>query len=86
MPTSFGLRSNFGLNKSREVLVENKFNFLYTRGAYVIKLSHGADIIALACNQKYVEQNCLAFMSPFNGVITHVNLRNFGLNSQARGR
>ncbi len=64
----------------------NKMSFLYTRGAYVIKLSHSGDLLALACNQKYVEQNCLLFMSPSNGSILPVNLRNFGLNAEARGR
>lgn len=67
-------------------MVENKFNCLYTRGAYVVKLAHSVDIIALACNQKYVEHNCLVFMSATNGSIAHVNLRNFGLNLNARGR
>jgi hypothetical protein len=61
-------------------------NCLYTRGAYVIKLSHTGDLLALACNQKYVERNCLLFMSPSNGAIFPVNLRNFGLNVGARGR
>ena len=65
---------------------EKKLTLLYTRGAYVLKLSHSADLVALACNQKYVENTCLTFMSPFNGALTHVNLRNFGLNAQARGR
>jgi len=59
---------------------------LYTRGAYILKLSHSADLLAIACNQKYVEHTCLAFMAPLNGALTHVNLRNFGLNAQARGR
>jgi hypothetical protein len=65
---------------------EKNLTLLYTRGAYVVKLSHTTDLIALACNQKYVEQTCLTFMSPLNGALTKVNLRNFGLNSQARGR
>jgi hypothetical protein len=59
---------------------------LNTRGAYVLKLSHSADLVAIGCNQKYVERTTLFFMSPSNGSVFPVNLRNFGLNSEARGR
>ncbi len=63
-----------------------KLNCLYTRGAYVLKLSHSADLLALACNQKLINNTSLAFMSVANGTILPVNLRNFGLNKDAKGR
>lgn len=62
------------------------FASLYTRGSFVIRLSHSSDLIALASNQKYVDQTSLVFMSTANGSLLSVNLRNFGLNEKARGR
>ncbi len=59
---------------------------LSTRGAYVVRLSHGGDLMALACNQKYVERSSLVFMSPASGAVCPVNLRSFGLSKDARGR
>lgn len=64
----------------------SNFSCLHTRGAYIIKLSHSADILALACNQKHVENTSIVYYSPANGAVHPVNLRNFGLNSKAKGR
>ena len=72
--------------KNRNTPINTKVPCLLTRGSYVLKLSHSADLIALASNQKYVERNSLVFMSPCNGTVCPVNLRNFGLNAEARGR
>ena len=80
------LNNSYNLNSSRQVAPSNKKNCLNTRGAYVVKLSHSGDLIALACNQKYVSRNALVFMSPANGTICPVGLRNFGLSMEARGR
>lgn len=63
-----------------------KIDCLYSRGVYVAKLSHSTELIALACNQKYVERNCLVFMSVANGTVFPVNLRAFGLGNDAKGR
>ena len=66
--------------------VPAKIDCLYSRGAYVVKLSHKADLIALACNQKFVARNSLVFMSVSNGTVFPVNLRAFGLGNGAKGR
>ncbi len=76
-----------GLSGGNVSLVTNKSNMLLnTRGAYVVRLSHSGDLIALACNQKYVERNSLVFMSPSSGAVCPVNLRSFGLGNDVRGR
>lgn len=82
---SFNNSYNFS-SSSCQVAASNKKSCLNTRGAYVVKLSHSGDLIALACNQKYVADNSLVFMSPANGTICPVGLRNFGLSMDARGR
>ena len=78
------------LNLSTKLQIDDKnkqvTNCLYNRGAYIIKLSHSTDLLAIAANQKYVKHTCLVFMSPSNGTLFPVDLRNFGLNSEARGR
>jgi hypothetical protein len=63
-----------------------KFEMINSRGTYVCKLSNKCDLIALAINQKHVHKTCLTFMSPINGAIFQVNLRNFGLSEDAKGR
>lgn len=83
-PSGMALNNNYNFNNSRDMTKNN--TSLNTRGAYVVRLSHSADLLALACNQKYVERSSLVFMSPASGTICPVNLRNFGLGSNARGR
>jgi hypothetical protein len=90
MMNSYSFGNTPATNQTSDVrdksLVQAKFDCLNTRGAYVSRLSHSTELLALACNQKYVEHNCLLFMSVSNGTVLPVNLRNFGLNLQARGR
>jgi hypothetical protein len=83
---SLSFINNNCFNNTSNSLITSKFDSLHTRGALVLKLSHSADILALASNQKYVENNCLVFMSVSNGTVFPVNLRNFGLKNQAKGR
>lgn len=78
--------TNSDQSQNLVALKSDKFTPLHTRGAYVIRLSRSADLLALACNQKYVDQNCLIFMSIANGNVLPVNLRNFGLKAESRGR
>lgn len=86
-PTETQFNNSFNISCASDLQVQaNRKTCLNTRGAYVVKLSNSADLIALASNQKYVERNSLVFMSPANGAICPVNLRNFGLGSDARGR
>ncbi len=63
-----------------------KIQCLYTRGAFALKLSHSADLLALACNQKFINDTSFLFMSVANGSMCPINLRNFGLNAEAKGR
>ena len=67
---------------------DNNFNLkcLFTKGAYVTRLSHNAKLISIAINQKKVENGLLGFTSIVSGKIKKINLRNFGLNSTAQGR
>lgn len=83
-PTESQFNNSFNLSCTSDTL--NRKTCLNTRGAYVVRLSNSADLIALASNQKHVERNSLVFMSPANGAICPVSLRNFGLGSDARGR
>ena len=63
-----------------------KFECINSRGSYVCKLAHSSKLLAIGINQKLVNRSCLIFVSPISGSIFQVNLRNFGLQDEAKGR
>ncbi|CAF0732115.1 unnamed protein product [Brachionus calyciflorus] len=65
---------------------KSRLKCLYTRGAYVIRISHSSNLLAIAINQKSVKNSMVKFMSISTGHSREINLRNYGLNQNAQGR
>lgn len=63
-----------------------EFEALNTKGAYVLNIAHNSDLVAIAVNQKKIQNSLLTFFRLSNGKTKAVNLKNFGLNASAHGR
>lgn len=63
-----------------------EFEALNTKGAYVLNIANNSDLVAIAINQKKIQNSLLTFFSLSSGKSKVVNLKNFGLNTSAHGR
>lgn len=64
----------------------NDYQALNTHDSLILELSNNTQLVAFAINQKYSNKTCLQIISSDTGALFNVNLRNFGLKLDSKGR